>query len=163
MTQKQITVEICKDRCGGIWLDNYELDKVDEAHEAAGEALLDIGPHTPVAVDHSGKRVCPKCPAQNMRRNYFSVKKEIEVDDCPACGWVWLDSGELAAIRKQFATEQERRQAADTYFHDIFGKDLTALASTSQAEADRAKKFARAFRFICPSYWIPGTQAGEAF
>ena len=39
MRVADIVVEVCQNGCGGIWFDNYELKKVDEQHEAAGEAL----------------------------------------------------------------------------------------------------------------------------
>ena len=34
-----ITVDVCAGGCGGIWFDRYELMKVDESHESAGEEL----------------------------------------------------------------------------------------------------------------------------
>jgi len=30
-------------------------------------------------------------------------------------------------------------------------------------ELARAQKFAKTFRFICPSYYVPGKQAGAAY
>lgn len=161
--QAGLTVDVCDQACGGIWFDDFELQKVDEAHESKGEALLDIGLHTSVTVDHARKRACPKCASSVMRRFYFSVRREVEIDECPACGGVWLDTGELAAIRKEFNTEAKRKQAADEYFTQLFDKQLQTELAKSQAELARAKKFAHALRFLCPSYWIPGKQTGGAF
>ena len=42
MTAGDVTVDVCKGGCGGIWFDNFELKKFDEPCESAGEALLDI-------------------------------------------------------------------------------------------------------------------------
>jgi hypothetical protein len=33
----------------------------------------------------------------------------------------------------------------------------------SREQLERAQKFARTFRFLCPSTFIPGKQAGAAF
>jgi Zn-finger nucleic acid-binding protein len=107
-TTSGITVDVCDRGCGGIWFDNVELQKVDEAHESAGEPLLDLGLHNPVSIDRAAKRVCPRCPNQVLRCHYFTVRKQVEIDECPACGGIWLDAGELAAIRSEFKTEQER-------------------------------------------------------
>ena len=41
MTVAGVTVDICKDGCGGIWFDNFEMKKFDEPHEPACLALLD--------------------------------------------------------------------------------------------------------------------------
>ena len=163
ITQSGVAVEVCDKGCGGIWFDNFELEKFDEAHESAGEALLDLGPKKPVPVSPAAKRECPRCPTTTMNRHYFSVREEIEIDACPACGGVWLDTGELAAIRQEFQTDEQRKQAADRYFSKLFGKELTEQAAKDQAALARAQKFARALRFICPSYWIPGKQSWVRF
>jgi uncharacterized protein len=42
MTAGSVTVDACRGGCGGLWFDRYELMKVDEADESAGEELLDI-------------------------------------------------------------------------------------------------------------------------
>lgn len=163
LTQSDLTVDVCDKGCGGIWFDNRELKKVDEAHESRGEVLLDISPHKPVPVDYSARRACPKCADATMQRHFFSIRREIEVDTCPGCGGAWLDAGELASIRSQFKTEQERKKAADEYFSKLFGEQLEQEAKKGEAALEGAKKVANALRFVCPSYWIPGKQRWGAF
>ncbi|RKZ31105.1 hypothetical protein DRQ33_07330, partial [bacterium] len=34
MKTGEIIVDVCKGGCGGIWFDKWELDRVDEKHEA---------------------------------------------------------------------------------------------------------------------------------
>jgi uncharacterized protein len=62
MTVGGITVDACEGGCGGIWFDRYELMRVDEADESAGEGLLDIDRDPNVKVDLSKRLDCPKCP-----------------------------------------------------------------------------------------------------
>jgi uncharacterized protein len=86
-----LKVDVCEQGCGGLWFDWFELKKVDEAHESAGESLLGVsGRAAPPARD---KRRCPRCADAVMTRKYFTVRKEVEVDECAACGGVWLDAG----------------------------------------------------------------------
>jgi Zn-finger nucleic acid-binding protein len=158
-----IKVDVCKQGCGGIWFDIFELKRVDEKHEATGEMLLDIEKNPNITVDHSKKRNCPKCKNTIMMRHFFSVKREVEVDECPRCGGFWLDSGELGKIRKQFDTEDARRSAAKNYFSDVFGSDLEKMKQQSEQDREKARRVARMFRFICPSYYIPGKQDWGAF
>lgn len=40
---------------------------------------------------------CPKCGTPLQRREYL----EVEVDECPSCGGVWLDQGELEEIARR--------------------------------------------------------------
>jgi Zn-finger nucleic acid-binding protein len=163
MTVADVTVDVCKGGCGGIWFDNFELKKFDEPQESAGEALLDIDLSESVAVDHSKRLKCPKCDNIVMMRHFFSVKHEGEVDECPGCGGIWLDAGELKHIRGLFETEQQREQAADEYFSELFGNQLAAMEAEDDAKREKAQKFANMFRFICPSYYIPGKQDWGAF
>ena len=163
MTVGDVTVDVCKGGCGGIWFDNFELKKFDEPHESAGEALLDIERDEGFLVDLNKKRNCPKCNDIVMMTHFFSVKKQVAVDECPGCAGIWLDAGELSQIRSMFKTEQERNQAADDYFDEVFGDKLKAMQAQSDAGLRRAQNIARTFRFICPSYYIPGKQVWGAF
>ncbi|MFQ5744031.1 MAG: zf-TFIIB domain-containing protein [Acidobacteriota bacterium] len=157
-----IKVDVC-DGCGGIWFDQFELMKVDEPHESAGESLLEIGAGKSAVVRRDQQRACPRCDGMQLRRHFFSVKKDVEVDECPECGGIWLDAGELGSIRSQFDSDEDREKAADEYFEEIFGSQLAAMREESEEQAQKARRIAWAFRFICPSYYIPGEQKWGAF
>lgn len=163
ITVADVTVDVCKGGCGGIWFDQFELKKFDEPHESAGQCLLEIERDESITVDRTKKLMCPKCDDVVMMRHFFSVKKQVEVDECPGCGGFWLDAGELPRIRSLFNTEQERHQAAQQYFSEIFGEQLNAMKAKSQAKLAKAQRIANIFRFICPSYYIPGKQDWGAF
>ena len=95
--------------------------------------------------------------------NYVSVKRQVVVDECPNCGGHWLDPGELRTIRTEYASEEERERAASEYFSEVFGPELAAAHAETQEDLARARRIAYAFRFICPSYYIPGKQDWGAF
>jgi len=158
-----VTVDVCKGSCGGIWFDNFELKKFDEPHESAGQALLDIERDESIIADHTKRRKCPKCDDIVMMRHFFSVKKQVEVDECPGCAGFWLDAGELRKIRSLFNTEQERHQAAEEYFSEVFGDEFAAMKAQSEEGLKKSRKIANMFRFICPSYYIPRKQDWGAF
>src|ERR1700704_4749649 len=104
LTQLQIgnlAVDACQGGCGGIWFDAFELQRVDEKQETAGELLLDIQHDARVVVDHARKRECPRCLGIKLQRHFFSAKRQVEVDECPNCAGYWLDAGELAKIRAE--------------------------------------------------------------
>ena len=163
MKAADITLDVCKGGCGGIWFDQFELEKVDEPHESAGEVLLDIERDESTVVDHTGKRMCPKCDGVVMMRHFFSAEKQVEVDECPACAGYWLDYGELREIRSLAGSEQKREKAAYEYFSEIFDKRLEEIAAESREKSEKARAIASMFRFICPSYYLPGKQDGGAF
>ncbi len=158
-----IVVDVCENGCAGVWFDNLELEKVDEEHESAGEKLLEIARDPGGKVDHTQKRSCPRCADQPMIQRFMSIKREVEVDECPACGGIWLDSGELGRIRAQYENDAEREQAASEYFADVFGPEFARMRQESERQLQSARKFAHMFRFICPSYYVPGRQDWGAF
>jgi uncharacterized protein len=163
-TAGELTVDVCDGGCGGVWFDHYELKKVDEQSEAAGAALLDVARDPNVVVDPDKRYVCPKCPdGAVMMRHFWSVSRKVTVDECPECGGVFLDAGELREIRDLYPTEAARHAAADAYFKDVVDPLLDAQRAADQDELERAQRFAHAFRFISPSWYIPGKQAGAAF
>src|SRR6266508_1111095 len=94
-----VKVDICQGGCGGVWFDAFELQRVDEQHEAAGEHLLRIPRDPNLPVDQSRKRACPRCDGVILQRHFFSPKIKVEVDHCPGCAGYWLDAGELEKIR----------------------------------------------------------------
>jgi Zn-finger nucleic acid-binding protein len=155
MTVGGITVDVCKGRCGGIWFDRFELKKFDEAHESAGEHLLEVEQDSGTTVDHTKRRKCPKCDNILMMRHFFSIKKQVEVDECPGCGGFWLDSGELGRIRSLFKNEQEKIKATEEYFSEIFDKQLAKMKHQSQEKFEKANRIANMFLLIWPNYYSP--------
>jgi hypothetical protein len=99
-----VVVDACQDGCGGIWFDAFELQRVDEPQETAGEHLVNIRRRPDVQVDYSRKRACPRCDSIKLRRHPFGPKSSVEVDHCPGCGGYWLDAGELERIRQEKCT-----------------------------------------------------------
>jgi len=158
-----ITVDVCSNGCGGIWFDSHELKHVDEKHEAAGEKLLNIKKNPSVTVDYSQKRPCPRCDGVVMMKHFMSVKHDVEVDECAKCRGFWLDAGELGQIRDQFSDAAGREKAATTYFSDTFGEEIQKMLDENQEKAESANAIVRIFRFICPSYYIPGKQSWGAY
>lgn len=158
-----LEVDVCRGGCGGVWFDQLELIKVDEPHESLGEELLDIERDPNIQVDFERRRTCPRCVGQIMMRHFFSIRRQIEVDECPRCAGFFLDAGELRAIREQFDSEADKHAAARGAFSDQFGVQLAAMRAESEEKAKRARSFARLFRFILPTYYIPGKQKWGAY
>ena len=102
-------VDICLDGCGGMFFDNREFKKVDEKSENIDSILNIIEGKEFAPVDESIKRKCPYCGAI-MQKNFASLKREIQVDDCYNCGGKFLDNGELQKIRIENDTPQMKNR-----------------------------------------------------
>ena len=119
-----LVVDVCQGGCGGIWFDAFELQRVDEEQEQAGDALLRITQDERVQVDFSRKRDCPRCAGVRLHRHFSSAKRKIEIDECPNCGGYWLDAGELAQIR---AEKSEAARVAELRQSTISSADIRYL------------------------------------
>lgn len=152
-TVRSVNLDVCAGGCAGIWFDNFELKKFDEQNEEAVE-LLDIARGAGVNVDFEAKRKCPRC-SMIMMRHLFSPKDKIEIDECPACAGIWLDAGELLAIRSAFPSETERQKAVQEFIERAVSPHFAEMRKESQEDLDRAKRIHDAFRLICPSTYLP--------
>ncbi len=159
----EITVDVCRGGCGGVWFDAHELQRMDEPAEPVQDGLLDVDRDPSVVVDPEARRHCPRCPELVMMRHWFTVKREVVVDECPGCGGFFLDHGELAAIRGQFDSEDARRDAAREAFDRMFEEQLGTEAKASAEAVARSRRFAGMLKVLLPSWWIPGKQPWGAY
>jgi len=93
-----IDVDACDGGCGGVWFDNFELVRVDDAGR---QAIRSVPRDLSLVVDSQSKRRCPKCTDQVMLRRYYSRLRRTQIDECPNCAGIWLDAGEFDAILQE--------------------------------------------------------------
>ncbi len=140
-----LTVDVCDGGCGGIWFDKGEILNVDDRDELAGAALIEIAARWASAVDHARKRACPRCADILMlKRQYDSHPQVVKIDECPGCGGIWLDAGELKAIRETFANSTERAQADAAMAAVIASQVANATADA----ANKTKAFHAVAKFL---------------
>lgn len=91
--------------CGGIWLDEGELEiLLGEAQEV--KQFLDSFAAVP-----SAKWPRRKCPICGKKMNQVSCGREhkVVVDECPKQDGVWCDRGELESILQMGCEDSEPR------------------------------------------------------
>lgn len=132
-----VNVDICLDGCGGIYFDTREFKYFDEQNENIEEIVKAAEGKTFAKVDESLPRTCPVCGAR-MVKNYASVKKEVQIDECYSCGGKFLDHGELEKIRAQYATEEERSADIMKEVYSTVGVEIKRLEAEN--EELRAKR-----------------------
>ena len=163
MTAGAVKVQACKGGCGGLWFDEWQIGKVDQPDQSGGEALLHIEQNPAAKVDPNPRRKCPRDPGIVMMRHFWSVKRDVVVDECPKCEGICLDPGELAQIRADYTSDAERHKAAQAYYREMFDTQLAGMLREDKAKLESARKVAGIFKFLCPSYYLPGKQAWGAF
>ena len=82
--------------CGGVLFENQTLKSFECPNDKRGKALA-----THLSQFHSELAVlkervsCPLCIDTVMLRRFYSPLHAVEIDECPGCGAIWLDTGEL--------------------------------------------------------------------
>ena len=96
--EDSIEVDFCRD-CGGLWLDQGELERIARLAQKSPEALselrrklIPLPTATPEPSDISAS--CPVCSRASMRE---VVLGDLHIDYCTICKGVYLDKGELDA------------------------------------------------------------------
>jgi Zn-finger nucleic acid-binding protein len=151
-----VTVDVCAGGCGGIWFDQFELQKLDGPEESAAEMLLNVSRRPDLQIDPAQRRFCPKCDGIVMMRHYYSPLRRVEVDECPNCGGFWLDAGELALIREEHADRQSQQEAVQHYLSEASASILGPMRAGSAQEVERARRIAQLFRFTRPIQYERG-------
>ena len=106
--------------CGGIWFDRLELPKVKHKHQELGELMVEhLRDHANPLLDTAPRLNCPRDTDVVMMRRYFSPKRQIEIDECPKCGGIWLDAEELEGIRDLFRNATDRARATDEFVESV--------------------------------------------
>lgn len=138
-------VDVCKEGCKGIWFDPMELRKVRMDEEAAADALKEALEHPRMSDSGRGRLECPRCRVP-MHRHKFRSAREVDVDECYVCGGLYLDSGELKAIREGSLSDEEEREYFDSLVRDMpvyqeAERDLMAKKLDAEANQTRADAF----------------------
>jgi uncharacterized protein len=156
MTEKDfggVKIDICENGCKGMWFDWFELQKLDEKHEGAGKALREALAY-PRNNDQGRPQIkCPKCGVL-MHIHKYASNKEVNVDECYACGGFFLDSGELREIRENFMTDEEADRYVTSLINDIpeYAQAVVDL-DKKKARVDALRKYTKLVRL---SYYMTG-------
>jgi uncharacterized protein len=106
--------------CGGIWFDRSELPKVKYKHQELGKLIVEhLREHANPFLDTAPRLNCPRDTDVVMMRRYFSSRRQIEIDECPKCGGIWLDAEELEGIRGLFRNAADRARATEEFVDSV--------------------------------------------
>jgi Zn-finger nucleic acid-binding protein len=115
-----IEIEI-SESCGGAFFDNSELDKFKDPKSVRGSALVKhLRKFSSISLNEKERIKCPKCENVVMMRRYFSPLKVLEIDECPGCAGIWLDTGELSKLHDNHLSERELALLRAQMIDDIY-------------------------------------------
>lgn len=93
--QGELSYDICE-KCGSLWLDRGELDKMAFQVQGSIEFCSEEEDKTPEAKVKN----CPRCDVA-LAKVRFLDETDVILHRCRNCGGFWLDGGELNLIDKE--------------------------------------------------------------
>ncbi|MEM7352646.1 MAG: zf-TFIIB domain-containing protein [Acidobacteriota bacterium] len=86
------------DECQGRFLDPRQLEMIEETVEPT---LVEIR-RIPTSSDQQVSLPCPVCPSHPVMEKFEHHRDhKVVLDRCRQCRGIWLDGGELRAIREE--------------------------------------------------------------
>lgn len=141
-----VAVDLCPG-CAGVWFDSFELAKFDDSAEHVGSELMariEALRADALPVDMSVRLASPADPAVTMMRRFADPEGTIEIDECPASGGIWLDAGELGALRSRFPDPETRDEATRVVIERVMAcPNFQAARAAEAAAAEEAGGFGR--------------------
>ncbi len=132
--------------CGGAWFDRYELEHFKWKDHEAGERLAALMERFQSGEpDPEEKHSCPRCGDVVLHRRFYNALRKVEIDECPACGGVWLEVGDLAKIRKLYPTPEERERVSKEFFKAYRESDKVKDFQESNQKMDKVIDFLNTF------------------
>lgn len=134
-----ISIDICTYGCGGIFFDNQELQKFNHASSDISLIQKELEGKRFTKVDESETRICPACNKPMVKTSIKGIG--IQIDTCYNCGGVFLDNGELDAIRNGVRrTSVENIKKEYNVLDDNTVKQFYKEAQKENAERDALLK-----------------------
>jgi uncharacterized protein len=95
-----ISYDMCE-KCGSLWLDAGDLDKMAFKTVGSIEYCEEIGTDEP----EEKPKKCPRCDDFKLSKVRFLESDDIDLHLCRNCGGFWLDGGELKLIDNVLAED----------------------------------------------------------
>ena len=110
-----VEIDYCPE-CGGIWLDEGELEALLEDGEKKERLLKSM--HVNNSVKEK-KRKCPICGKAMDKVFCGYLEKKVLIDRCPKMHGIWFDKNELEEVIKLGTIDEEGKTIK--LLKDIFG------------------------------------------
>jgi len=141
----ELGVMACQYGCAGLWFDRYEIKKINSSNFRKGRELLKIEQAQGIRLFRNVDHVCPKCEMTLLLRHFFDKKHSLEVDQCPRCGGIWIEMGEIFKEKK---SDVEREKLINNYFIFIYEKKILKMDLSIADIRIAAEQILQVFRYL---------------
>lgn len=134
---------------GGVFFPQNVLKDFQYHTEKRGKALAKHLQNIPVkTIDLKARLDCPSCSNVVMMRRFFSLLHEVEIDECPSCGGIWLDGGELSQIHALKLSRAEREMLTQAKMNEFRIPEIKGVPHIHDNWSNRRSILLDVFEFI---------------
>lgn len=148
-TISPLTLHACDGGCGGLWIEWIDSETV-EALQSPAPTSFTICKGDQRQTNPALQYRCPQCTNLVMNRHYVRVLDDVLVDECPSCGGIWLNAGEVDEVRDQFTQETPETALDDADTQDTEG---------SADQLQRARRFRQVCHYLCGGHTVRQEQS----
>ena len=143
-----IKIFVCKNSCGGLWINHRAIKLIGRLEPGKGSILLLLEKAEGVKFYREAEHPCPQCTTTLLYRHFFSKQYDTEVDQCSKCGGFWIDAGGLAKIIK--LSGEKKISQLEKYNNFIIKNKILGMNLANQDIAGAADKIKKIFNFLKP-------------
>jgi len=145
-----ITIDVCP-TCAGIWFDKDELLHITQLDPEALPQLDEMYRPVVHSYDPPWEKLCPVCHNTRLRQYNYLYTSNIELDECPECGGIWVENSELAKMPQVLKDVR----AMDVPPEAEAQITLAQMEAESQQERGRLEFLTGLFRFLSTRFRFP--------
>ena len=143
---------------GGIWFDHFELNKFTDPQSAAGRKLVEHIEKFSVRISNETAQERLNCPVDHdivMMRRFYSPKMRIQIDECPECGGIWLDPGELKDIVNLFRNETDVQKVTNRFIEEAMNNPVMQNYLTeTNAFLEKLQNVVNVMSCVARTFWL---------
>ena len=114
-----VEIDYCPE-CGGIWLDEGELELLLEDRDEKGNVLQSLAVARHITEE---SRKCPVCTKVMEKVVCGSGEKKVLIDRCPKYHGLWFDKGELDDVLRMGSFDKlDKKSLTMNLLKDMFSK-----------------------------------------
>ena len=123
--REDVPMRLCR-TCSGSMMRQPDLPNVLD--RLSVDLYGSVGPNValPGVPDEHPPTDCPDCAAPMERYGYMG-SRQVMIDGCQRCGWVWFDPEELMAVARMYVRLGRQEETFQVPYRpaDIVGTQLT--------------------------------------
>lgn len=136
-TIEEVSLNICRKRCGGVWISTAGLRACLRSPRPFLEFLASLGLPSGTVPEETS-RFCPVCDSRELSPR---IVEGVQTDQCESCWGTWFDAGELHTVagskHEVLADKNLSETVADRELAMALARSIASYRKAAEESAER--------------------------